>query len=388
MGRVLDHLSIDDGMPAIIDVARRGANAVPAIIVGHGIWVVPHLSPEVRSVIGAIADAAVVLTIARMLSAMLTCVNQAYVRRPEAASRPIKGYLQVGKIVIYCAAAVLVISILIGQSPLLLLSGLGAMAAVLILVFKDTILSLVASIQLSSNDMVRVGDWITMPSAPADGDVIDIALHTIKVQNFDKTISTVPTYKLISESFQNWRGMAESGGRRIKRALVIDQNSVRFLSDAEIDEARRFSLLRPYLDERSGEIAKWNQDRAEPDRRRMTNIGVFRAYVAAYLAAHPRISTEKTLMVRQLEPGANGLPLEIYCFTTTTAWAEYETIQADIFDHLLAVLRAFGLRLFQQPTGLDLAAALAPDQRTGHQNMMSGVPTSTTSSESGAPSRA
>ncbi|MGN6278760.1 MAG: mechanosensitive ion channel family protein [Sphingomonas sp.] len=387
MGRLLDHLSIDDGMPAIIDVARRGANAVPALIIGHGIWVVPHLSPDVRSVIGAIADAIVVLTITRMLSAILTCINQAYVRRPEAASRPIKGYLQVGKIILYCAAAVLIISILIGQSPLLLLSGLGAMAAVLILVFKDTILSLVASIQLSSNDMVRVGDWITMPSAQADGDVIDIALHTIKVQNFDKTITTVPTYKLISDSFQNWRGMAESGGRRIKRALMIDQNSVRFLSDEEIADARRFSVLRPYLDERSGEIAKWNGDRAAPDRRRMTNIGVFRAYVAAYLAAHPQIAEDKTLLVRQLEPGANGLPLEIYCFTTTTAWGDYEAIQADIFDHLFAVLRNFDLRLFQQPTGLDFAA-LAPAQRTGHQNMMSGVPIRTTRSESGAPNRA
>lgn len=387
MGRLLDHLSIDDGMPAIIDVARRGANAVPALIIGHGIWVVPHLSPDVRSVIGAIADAIVVLTITRMLSAILTCINQAYVRRPEAASRPIKGYLQVGKIILYCAAAVLIISILIGQSPLLLLSGLGAMAAVLILVFKDTILSLVASIQLSSNDMVRVGDWITMPSAQADGDVIDIALHTIKVQNFDKTITTVPTYKLISDSFQNWRGMAESGGRRIKRALMIDQNSVHFLSDEEIADARRFSVLRPYLDERSGEIAKWNGDRAAPDRRRMTNIGVFRAYVAAYLAAHPQIAEDKTLLVRQLEPSANGLPLEIYCFTTTTAWGNYEAIQADIFDHLLAVLRDFDLRLFQQPTGLDFAA-LAPVQRTGHQNIMSGVPIRTTRSESGAPNRA
>lgn len=382
MGRLLDHFSIDDGMPAIIQVARRAANAVPALIVGHGIWVVPHLSPAVRSVIGAIADAIVVLAIARMLSAVLTCANQAYVRRPDAAVRPIKGYLQVGKIILYCAAAVLIISILIGQSPLLLLSGLGAMAAVLILVFKDTILSLVASVQLTSNDMLRVGDWITMPSANADGDVIDIALHTIKVQNFDKTITTVPTYKLISESFQNWRGMAEAGGRRIKRALMIDQNSVRFLSDAEIDEARRFSVLRPYLDQRSGEIAKWNGDRAAPDRRRMTNIGVFRAYVAAYLSAHPRISDAMTLLVRQLEPGPDGLPLEIYCFTTTTAWGEYEAIQADIFDHLLALLHDFDLRLFQQPTGLDIA------QLTGHQKMMSGVPINTTRSESGAPSRA
>ena len=228
------------------------------------------------------------------------------------------------------------------------------------LVFKDTILSLVASVQLGSNDMLRVGDWITMPSAKADGDVIDIALHTVKIQNFDKTITTVPTYKLISESFQNWRGMSESGERRIKRALMMDQNSVRFLSGGEIANARRYSVLRPYLDERAQEIASWNSDRDEPDRRRMTNIGVFRAYVAAYLAAHPRISNNMTLLVRQLDPGPEGLPLEIYCFTTTTNWSEYEAIQADIFDHLLAVLHDFGLRLFQLPTGLDFTAVMKP----------------------------
>lgn len=360
IGRALDHFKIDDGIPAIIEVARRFGNAVPALIVGRGIWIVPNLSPDVRGLIAAICEALVALAIARTLSTVLDCVNQAYVRRPGAMQRPIKGYLQVGKIVLYCAATVLIVSILIGQSPLLLLSGLGAMAAVLMLVFKDTILSLVASVQLTSNDMIRVGDWITMPSAKADGEVIDIALHTVKIQNFDKTISTVPTYKLISESFQNWRGMAESGGRRIKRSLMIDQNSVRFLSDAQVEEARRFSLLRPYLDQRRGEIAEWNGTRAEPDRRRMTNMGVFRAYVSAHLVANPRIAQDMTMLVRQLEPGATGLPLEIYCFTATTKWAEYETIQADLFDHLLAVMDAFGLRLFQQPTGLDLMNAMAP----------------------------
>jgi len=357
--RVLDHLGVDDALPAVIVVARRAANAVPALIIGRGIWAVPHISTEVRTVISAIAGAIVALTLARMLSTVLDCVNQAYVRRPDAAQRPIKGYLQVGKIVIYCAAAVLIISILIGQSPLLLLSGLGALAAVLMLVFKDTILSLVASVQLGSNDMLRVGDWITMPSANADGDVIDIALHTVKIQNFDKTITTVPTYRLISESFQNWRGMSDSGGRRLKRALMIDQNSIRFLTDGEIENARHFSVLRPYLDQRAQEITRWNADRAEPDRRRMTNIGIFRAYVAGYLAAHPRISNEMTQIVRQLEPGAKGLPLEIYCFTTTTRWGDYEAIQADIFDHLLAILAEFDLRLFQEVSGLDMRRLVA-----------------------------
>jgi miniconductance mechanosensitive channel len=360
INRLLDHLSVDDGMPAVIRVARRAANAVPALIIGHGIWVVPQLSANVRALIGATADAVVVLTVARALSAALDCVNQAYMRRPGAALRPIKGYLQVGKIVVYCAAAVLIISILIGQSPLLLLSGLGALAAVLMLVFKDTILSLVASVQLGSNDMLRVGDWITMPSAEADGDVIDIALHTVKVQNFDKTITTVPTYRLISESFKNWRGMSESGARRIKRALMIDQHSIRFMDNEEIRAVRGFSVLRSYLDERAETISRWNEGRDERDRRRMTNIGVFRAYVGAYLAAHPGIAHDKTLLVRQLDPGPTGLPLEIYGFAATTAWNDYETIQADIFDHLLATLPQFDLRLFQEASGADvrrLAAA-------------------------------
>lgn len=358
IGRALEHLKIDDGMPALIRVAQRLANAVPAMIIGYGIWLVPNLSDTVRVVVAAIANALTVLAIARALSAVLDCLNEAYAHRPNAELRPIKGYLQVGKIILYCATAVLIVSILIDQSPLLLLSGLGALAAVLMLVFKDTILSLVASVQLGSNDMLHVGDWITMPSANADGDVIDIALHTVKIQNFDKTITVIPTYKLISEPFQNWRGMAESGGRRIKRALMIDQNSIRFLTDEEIADARRYPVLRPYLDKRAQEIAHWNADRAEHDRRRMTNMGVFRAYVSAYLAAHARISNDMTLLVRQLAPGAEGLPLEIYCFTTTTKWNEYESIQSDVFDHLLAVLREFDLRLFQKPAGLDIAAVM------------------------------
>ncbi|HVJ00114.1 MAG TPA: mechanosensitive ion channel domain-containing protein [Sphingomonas sp.] len=359
--RLLDRLTIDDAMPSIPKVVGRLARAVPALIVAGGIHLVPHLPGEARAIVSALAGAFVVVAITRAIGAALDCANEAYVRRPDAAQRPIKGYLQVVKIAIWCAAAVLIISILIGQSVLLLLSGLGAMAAVLMLVFKDTILSLVASVQLTSNDMVRVGDWIEMPQHNADGDVIDIALHTIKVQNWDKTITTVPTYKLIADSFRNWRGMQESGGRRIKRALMIDQNSIRFLSEDEIAEARRFALLAPYLDERGREIAEWNTGRGAADQRRMTNIGVFRAYVAAYLAAHPGITNELTQMVRQLAPGPSGLPLELYCFTASVAWSDYEAVQADIFDHLLAVLHDFGLRLFQQPSGQDLAAALQRD---------------------------
>lgn len=264
---------------------------------------------------------------------------------------------------VLCSAAIILISVLIDESPFLLLSGLGAITAVLLLVFKDTILSLVASVQLTTNDMLRVGDWITMPSMEADGDVIDISLHTVKVQNFDKTISTIPTHRLVSDAFQNWRGMSEAGGRRIKRSIVLDQNSVRFLDDGEVVALKKFKMLKSYLAEKRDEIAEWNAkeltgEDAPVNARRLTNVGTLRAYIIAYLQWHPRIGEGFTLLVRQLEPGPQGLPIEIYCFTDTTVWNEYEGIQADIFDHLLAIVPEFDLRVFQEPTGLDLAQAL------------------------------
>ncbi|WP_066772638.1 mechanosensitive ion channel family protein [Croceicoccus mobilis] len=343
--------------------AARLANVVPAMIVGNGINLVPNLPPKVVLVVQNVCDALIVVFIAFAISGALNYVNEVYARRPEAKNRPIKGYVQVLKIVIYCGAAILAIATLMERSPLLLLSGLGAMAAVLLLVFKDTILSLVASVQLSSNDMLRVGDWIEMPSMSADGDVIDIALHTVKVQNFDKTITTIPTYKLITESYRNWRGMKEAGGRRIKRAIHIDQSAIGFLSDAEDEKVRRFRLLGDYLDAKRAELAEWNEKSPGENpvnARRLTNIGTFRAYVAAYLKAHPHVREDMTMLVRQLEPEPEGLPLEIYCFTDTTDWNEYERIQADIFDHLIAILPEFGLALYQQPSGLDMRAVGQP----------------------------
>src|SRR5690606_34414882 len=315
------------------------------------------------TVIQNVATAFIILTVVRAIAGALDVANGAYARRPEAASRPIKGYIQVVKIGLYFLAAILVIAALIEQSPLLLLSGLGAMAAVLMLVFKDTILSLVASVQLSSNDMLRVGDWIEAPQMNADGDVIDIALHTVKVQNWDKTITTIPTWKLISESYKNWRGMQESGGRRIKRALLIDQQSVRFLNPGEREALCRFALIDDYIRQKQDEIDAWNAKLAEAGKdpvntRRMTNIGAFRAYVVSYLKAHPGINQGMTQIVRQLAPTPEGLPLEIYAFTATVAWVPYEGIQADIFDHLIAIMPEFGLRLYQQPSGADLAAAM------------------------------
>lgn len=340
-------------------VVRRLANVMPALVLATGIAVVPGLPEALVTVVRNVCSAFVVLTLALAISAALDVANLLYQRRPDAAARPIKGYLQVAKIVIFVVAAILTIAALIDRSPLILLSGLGAMAAVLMLVFQDTLLSLVASVQISSNDMVRVGDWIEMPQLNADGDVIDIALHTVKVQNWDKTITTIPTKRLITESFKNWRGMSEFGGRRIRRSLLIDQNSVHFFSAAERDGLHRFDLLRDYLAVKQDELGTWNaqlekQGRDPVNARRLTNIGTFRIYVERYLRSHSGIHQEMTLLVRQLAPGPGGLPLEIYCFTNTTRWNEYETIQADIFDHLLAIIPEFSLRLFQHPCGADI----------------------------------
>jgi len=345
-------------------VVGKLARIVPAVVIHRGIGGVPHLSPEVVGLTQNVAAAFTIVAAAMAIGAGLDMANLLYARSLRAHRRSIKGYLQVLKIVIYAVAAILVIAALIDRSPLLLLSGLGALAAVLMLVFKDTILSLVASVQLNSNDMLRVGDWIEMPQVNADGDVIDIALHTVKVQNWDKTITTIPTWRLINESYRNWRGMQESGGRRIKRFLLIDQTSVRFLEAGERERMRRFLLIDDYLADKAEEMADWNAKLVQAGRdpvnmRRSTNIGAFRAYVQNYLESHPSIHQDMTLLVRQLQPAEAGLPLEIYAFTATVAWADYEAIQADIFDHLLAILPEFGLRLFQQPAGADFRSGRA-----------------------------
>lgn len=342
-------------------VVKRLANVVPALVITIGIELVPGLPGQLVAVVQNVANAFILLTIALALGAALNVVDTVYHRRPRARNRPIKSYLQVAKIAVYVIATLLIIATLIDQSPIILLSGLGAMAAVLILVFQDTLLGFVAGVQISSTDMVRVGDWIEVPGQNADGDVIEIALHTVKVRNWDNTITTVPIRRLVTEPFINWRGMQQSGGRRIKRALHLDQNSIRFLADEDVERLTQFIPLETHLAEKRAEIAAWNHDlgeRAEvaANTRRLTNIGTFRAYVGAYLRGHPRINQRMTLMVRQLAPGPEGLPLELYCFTDTVAWAEYEGIQADIFDHLYAILPEFGLRPFQRPSGADLSA--------------------------------
>ena len=341
-------------------VVSRVTHVIPALVIHTGIVLVPDLPESVVTITQNVALAFVALTLTLALVAALAACNEIYESCPVSKERPLKGIAQVLQIVVYVIGGVIVVSNLIGESPLILLGGFGAMTAVLLLVFKDTILGLVASVQLTANDMVRVGDWIEMPAYGADGDVIDVALHTVKVQNWDKTITTIPTYKLIAESFKNWRGMSESGGRRIKRALYIDQSSIRFLTDVEIDKLKAFELLREHFETKEAELEEAKKALGEAgkvpvNRRRLTNVGVFRAYIRNYLKSHPALHGEMTLLVRQLNPGPDGLPIEIYCFTRTTEWLKYEDVQSDIFDHILAILPEFGLRLFQKPTGADLA---------------------------------
>ena len=340
---------------------KRLANIVPTLILFAGIGLVPHLPDALVTVTRNVCSAFIVLTVALALSTLLDIANTLYRLRHDAHLRPIKGYLQVLKIAVFAVAAILIVATLIDRSPLILLSGLGAMAAVLMLIFQDTLLSLVASVQISSSDIIRVGDWVEMPQLNADGDVIDIALHTVRVQNWDKTISTIPTRRFITDPFKNWRGMQECGGRRIMRSLYLDQTSIGFLNPEEIARLQRISLLRQYLKHKHSELLSWNsalaEDGQEPaNTRRITNIGTFRAYVEQYLRQHPQIHQDMTQLVRQLSPTADGLPLQLYCFTNTTAWGSYESIQSDIFDHLLAILPEFGLRVFQHPSGADLRA--------------------------------
>lgn len=339
------------------NVVTRISNVVPALVISLGIKAVPDLPEAFIQVVDNICSAFVILTLVLALSNILNIINALWQKRPDAADKPIKGYIQIIKIIIFSIATILIIATLIDKSPIILLSGLGAMAAVLMLIFQDTLLSLVASVQISSNDMIRIGDWIEIPQLNADGNVIDIALHTVKVQNWDKTITTIPTKKFMTDSFKNWRGMQETGGRRIKRSLYIDQNSVHFLTKDEENHLRQFKLLTNYLLEKDQEITQWNKEYGDNNKvnsRRITNFGTFRAYVINYLKSHPKIHQDLTLLVRQMAPTAEGIPLELYCFTNDTRWAFYENIQSDIFDHLLAILPEFGLHVFQDPSGTDV----------------------------------
>jgi miniconductance mechanosensitive channel len=293
-----------------------------------------------------------------VLDSLLNSVEHYYQSFRASKEIPIKGFIQVLKIVLYFLAGIFIISILLNKTPLYLLSGIGALTAVMMLVFKDAILGFVAGIQLAANKMVAVGDWIEMPKYGADGDVLEVALTTVKVQNWDKTITTIPTYALISESFKNWHGMTTSGGRRIKRAVNIDMSSIRFCDVEMLARYEKIQYISEYIESKKAELKAFNQsenvDHASlANGRRMTNIGTFRAYVVAYLQNHTMINMDMTFLVRQLQPTQYGLPIEIYVFSKDKVWANYEGIQSDIFDHILAVVPEFDLRVYQNPTGAD-----------------------------------
>ena len=335
-------------------VLRRMALLTPVVIIYYGIEAIPGPTQYLLQIVNA-ALAIVFLLVA---GAGINALQEALTEYDARSDVPMKSYAQIVKIVIYVVGGLMTIAVLTGQSPWALLSGVGALMAVIILVFRDTILSLVASFTIASNRLVKVGDWIEAPGFGADGDVIDIALHTVKVQNWDKTITTIPTYKLVETSFKNWRGMQDSGGRRIKRAIHLDMNTVRFCDEEMLGRFEKFELIAGYVRSRRQEVEADNSQRQADlselvNGRRLTNVGTFRAYVAAYLHSHPDIHEDMTFLVRQLAPTPKGLPLEIYVFTTTTAWGEYESIQSDIFDHLLAVAPQFDLRVFQEPAGSD-----------------------------------
>lgn len=344
-------------------VPHRASLLIPLLVLQLGLDWVPGLPAVVTGVLHRLVSAGLIVVAAVTLDALLSAAHTLYARTAAAAMRPLKSYVQLAKLFVYLLTFVFVVARLAEQSPWFFVSGLGAMMAIILLIFRDTILSLVASVHLTNNDLVRVGDWIEMPQFAADGDVVDIALNAVKVQNWDKTITVIPTHKFLDNSFKNWRGMFEMGGRRVKRAIHINTASIRFLEDDEIERFARVPLLSDYIATKLEELRAHNAAHADaPDAilhaRRLTNIGTLRAYITAYLRNHPSIRQDLTFLVRQLAPTPEGLPLEIYVFTNDTRWAYYEGIQADIFDHVLAMVGQFGLSVYQRPSGRDLAGLI------------------------------
>lgn len=339
-------------------VFSRLSHIAPAIVIYYAVAIAFYEYPDFINVLQKATYIYLLMAIVLVLDSFINAMHTIYTTLPISENRPIKGYLQVVKILIYFVAILMIISIIFNVVMGKLFTGLGAIAAILLLIFKDTILGFVASIQMAAHNMVKPGDWIEMPSRKADGTVIDITLNTIKVQNFDKTIITIPTYAMVSESFQNWKGMEESGGRRIKRALKIDMKSVTFCTPEMLEKFKKIHFLKDYIEQKEKELVEYNtkyniDNSIVVNGRRLTNLGTFRKYVEAYLKNHPKIHNEMTFLVRHLEPDDKGIPIQIYVFSNDQRWANYESIQADIFDHLLAVIPEFGLQVFQSPSGDD-----------------------------------
>ena len=343
----LDDILVERGL------LNRLSYLPPLIIIYNLNELIPEFEFIYRILLGIIA-----LVVMTSINAFISAGSEIYSRSKYAGRLNMKSYLQVLKLIVNLFGIIVIIAVLSGKSPFYLLSGIGALTAVLMLIFKDTILSLVSSIQISSNDLFKVGDWVEAPHFGADGDVIDIGLHTIKIQNWDKTISIIPTHKLVDSSFKNWKGMSESGGRRIKRSIKIDMSSIKFCNDSMIERFKKFKVIGDYISRKLLEIEKHNLDNSINEEglingRSLTNIGTFRAYVEGYLRNHASIHNVMTFLVRQLSPESDGLPIEIYVFSSETNWVSYEAIQSNIFDHLLAILSEFDLRVFQNPTGND-----------------------------------
>lgn len=358
-------------------VVKRSKTEIDDIFIKHRVFrSVAHVLPAIVFLIGSpfvfkdfqeagiwfdkVAYLLMVGAVLWVVFSFLNAAQELLEKSTDLKDKPVQSYVQVAKLLAVIMAFVLATSTLLGKSPLVVLSAFGAVAAVLIFVFKDTILGLVASVQISVNDLVRVGDWVTMEKFRADGDVIDISLTTIKIQNWDKTISSIPTYMFTIDSFKNWRGMQESGGRRIKRSILIKISSVKFCSPEMIERYRKFQILGSYLDNRLQEVNEYNQDlnvdKTYPiNGRHLTNLGIFRKYIELLISDRQGIHKTMTKMVRQLDPASEGVPLEIYCFTDTTEWLAYEQLQADLFDHLLASVPLFDLEVFENPTGSDFS---------------------------------
>ena len=340
---------------------RRLALLAPLAVVFLFAYLLPNpqAAETVRKVALFIGLWLIILTI----SGLMDAINDIYESRREFSGASIKGYFDILTILLVAAGVIISISIITGESPIVLLAGLGALMAVLLLVFRETILSLVASVQISTNDLVKEGDWLEVPSFDADGEVMDMSLHQIKIQNGDKTISYVPTYKLTEAAFKNYRGVSESGARRIKRAIYIDQGTIRFCNEEDVTRLKEINLISEYLGSRTAApgpamVTLSDSGSSLPVDRQLTNIGAFRAYVCEYVNRHPKIRKDMPIVIRELSPSPEGLPLEIYAFVDTIVWNEYEDIQAEIFDHLLAVLPGFDMRVFQQPSGNDFAAVV------------------------------
>ncbi|HOW31620.1 MAG TPA: mechanosensitive ion channel [Bacteroidales bacterium] len=345
-------------------VFNRMAFFIPGILVYQSIPVtLSEFSPAVVSLALKFTNIYIVVIFLVVINSFFNALYSLYQDTEYARFHPVKGFIQVGKMVVYTIGALLILSYFFNQSPLVMLTGLGAFSAVLLLIFKDAILGFVGGIQLSANDMVRQGDWINMSKFGADGTVQEISLTTVKVQNWDNTITTLPTYSMVSESFQNFRGMKEAGARRMKRSINIDMASVKFCTPEMLEKFRKIEILKNYIDTKQAELQQFNTENNIDDSvlvngRRQTNIGVFRAYLEAYLLRHPQVHKDFDLLVRQLQPTPTGIPVEVYAFTTETRWASYENVQSDIFDHILAIVPEFELFVFQSPSGNDLRTGI------------------------------